>query len=210
MKEEVILDQMEETRTSLSEKLERLEEQVAGSMHSATSAVAEQVGAVKDAVEGTVSDVKSAVQGAYASVADCVHSSVGAVKAFLDVPGHVDRHPWPALGAAVMAGYVAGALLKKDGHASGQPGHKSASLFAGLFSHLVPEISKLKGVALGSLVSTVREKVMQAVPEEYAPKLNQFFDGISEKIGAEAKAPEKNEPKEERDDSEFPKSVFSH
>ena len=48
--EEVIKQQMLETRASLTDKLETLEQQVAGTVHSAKAAVTDTVDSVKEAV----------------------------------------------------------------------------------------------------------------------------------------------------------------
>ena len=48
---EVIRQQMEDTRASLSEKLESLEQQVVGTVHDARDAVADTVQSVKDAFD---------------------------------------------------------------------------------------------------------------------------------------------------------------
>jgi hypothetical protein len=47
---EVILQQMQDTRSSLADKLENLEQQVVDTVHTATNAVADTVSSVKDAV----------------------------------------------------------------------------------------------------------------------------------------------------------------
>jgi ElaB/YqjD/DUF883 family membrane-anchored ribosome-binding protein len=90
---EVIRQQMEETRTSLAEKLETLEQQVVGTVQGATTAVADTVESVKDAVQETVSTVQESVHDA------------------LDLSRHVERHPWAMVGGSVALGYLAGRLL---------------------------------------------------------------------------------------------------
>src|SRR5262249_39060989 len=59
---EVIRHQMTETRTSLSEKLDKLEDTVLGTVQDTTSSVVETVQSVKEAVEDTVSSVTEGVQ----------------------------------------------------------------------------------------------------------------------------------------------------
>src|SRR5713226_6434711 len=86
--EEVIKQQMLETRASLAEKLETLEQQVVGTVHSATSAVTDTVESVKDAVQHTVE----------------------AVKDTFDLSHHVREHPWLMVGGSVTVGFAAGCL----------------------------------------------------------------------------------------------------
>src|SRR5438552_13806212 len=89
--EEVIKHQMLETRASLAEKLETLEQQVVGTVHNATSAVTDTVASVKGAVQDTVE----------------------AVKDTFDLPRQVREHPWIMLGGSIALGYTGGCLLKQ-------------------------------------------------------------------------------------------------
>jgi len=134
--EDRIRDQMTETRTSLSEKLEKLEEQVAGTVTGATDtvkgtveavketvadakdavtgtvdAVKETVEAVKDSVQETIGAVKDTVQSTVQTVKDTVKGGVDYMKDLLDIPRQTRRHPWIALGAAVASGFCLGRLL---------------------------------------------------------------------------------------------------
>src|SRR5262245_52369843 len=58
---EVIRQQMEQTRSALTAKVELLEHQVVETVHGATAAVSETVGNVKDVVQETVQTVKDSV-----------------------------------------------------------------------------------------------------------------------------------------------------
>ena len=60
---EVIRQQMEETRSALTDKIERLEHQVVGTVQNTTRAVNDTVENVKEAVQETVSTVKDTVSG---------------------------------------------------------------------------------------------------------------------------------------------------
>lgn len=99
---EVIRQQMEETRTALTEKLETLEQQVVTTVHGATSAVADTVEAVKEAVHDSVAMVK-----------DSVEETVETVRETFDVSRQVERHPWTIMAGSVLLGYVAGSLLDR-------------------------------------------------------------------------------------------------
>src|SRR5712692_2803337 len=104
--EEVIKQQMLETRASLAEKLETLEQQVVGKVHCATSAVTDTVDSVKEAVQQTVELAKTSV-----------HDTVDAVKDTFDVARHVREHPWLMVGGSVSVGFAAGCLLDRAGAA---------------------------------------------------------------------------------------------
>lgn len=81
----VIRNQMDQTRADLNEKLESLEEQVSETMQS-----------TGDAFSDTMSSVRQMVQS---------------VSHTLDIPSHVQRHPWIAVGTSVAAGFMLSRLL---------------------------------------------------------------------------------------------------
>jgi ElaB/YqjD/DUF883 family membrane-anchored ribosome-binding protein len=199
--EDVIRNQMEDTRTSLTDKLETLEKQVVDTVQDATSNVAETVAAVKDSVQDTVTSVKDTVQETFSAVKESMRQSVNAVKGVFDIPEHVDRHPWAMMGGSVVLGYVLGAVLRGSGatrHSfsslrSPQPASSRSSSNGrhedtgpqsseGLLTKLAPEISKLKGLALGAVVGAVREMIQNAVPPDLASSLNEIFTSITEKV----------------------------
>lgn len=202
---EVIRHQMEETRASLSEKIETLENQVVGTVQGATAAVSETVESVKEAVQETVSTVQESVQNT------------------LDIGHHVDRHPWAMMGGSVALGYLAGCLLGRAtsdqargtqlvsrgdfsnvdwpaaDEANGRPSHRSSNGANGktvapevkapeknvLLETFGPEIQKLKGLALGTLLGVVRDLVSEAAPEQLRPQLADVVDSITVKLGGD-------------------------
>jgi len=97
---EVIRQQMEETRSALTDKLEKLENQVIGTVQEATSAVADSVGTVKEAVQDTVASVKESVQ-----------ATVETVKETFDLPRQVEKRPWTMLVGSAALGFLGGYLL---------------------------------------------------------------------------------------------------
>jgi len=94
---------MEARRSSLADKLEALESQVAEGVQEVTSVVSN----VKEVVHDTVETVRDSVE----SVKDSVQDTVGAVKETFDVNRQMDHHPWIMLGGAFTLGYVAGRML---------------------------------------------------------------------------------------------------
>jgi len=77
---------MTQARSRLTNKLETLENQVAGTVHSTKDAMGETVDAVKE--------------------------SVRAVSEALDLPAQVQRHPWLVLGGSVALGVLAAQVFK--------------------------------------------------------------------------------------------------
>jgi len=97
---EVIRQQMDETRTALTEKIEKLEQQVIGTVQEATTAVAETVGTVKEAVQDTVASVK-----------ETVSETVETVKETFDLPRQVEKRPWTMMLGSAALGFLGGYLL---------------------------------------------------------------------------------------------------
>jgi len=116
---EVIRQQMEDTRSDLTRKIEALEHQVVSTVQSTTSAVTNTVESVKDAVQETVSAVKGTVSDTVCSVKETVSDTVEGVKETLDIRHQVEEHPWLMFGASVAAGYVGGLVLGGGGRAQG-------------------------------------------------------------------------------------------
>ncbi|HKA52470.1 MAG TPA: hypothetical protein VKJ47_02300 [Candidatus Binatia bacterium] len=134
---------IEETRASMTEKLEQLEERVRETVESAKSTVEdimenvkgtvdETVGAVKETVEtvkgtvdetvgavkGTVVDARSTVEGLVENVKDTMDDTVTMVKNSFDLQHQVDQHPWLMLSGSVLAGYLLGCLGTGGGPSS--------------------------------------------------------------------------------------------
>jgi hypothetical protein len=197
--EEVIKHQMQETRASLTEKLETLEQQVVGTVHNATSAVTDTVACVKEAVQDTVE----------------------AVKDTFDLPRQVRQHPWIMLGGSIALGYTGGCLLKRlesngrreetgaplngpafsvhsargrDGGVSARMEEASrtattASATPGLLDELgqkfQSELHQLKGLALGTMLGVVRDMVARAAPPQVSSQLADIIDSATVKLGGQ-------------------------
>jgi len=101
---DVIRDQMLETRTSLTEKLEALEEKVVSTVQGTTESVQEAVQAVTESVQDTVTNVSESVQ-----------DTVESVKSTFDIRQHVEAHPWAMFGGAVAIGFLGGRLMPSLG-----------------------------------------------------------------------------------------------
>jgi len=189
--EEMIQRQMQETRASLTEKLETLEQKVVGTVENATTAVNNTVDAIKETVHDTVTSVQEGVKG-----------SVESVKDLFDVPAQVQRRPWLMMGGSVAVGYCLGTLLSqrsssRDEHAvASQPAWLSETSnrvqrAAALPPPAAPaepsiwsaEIDKLKGLALGALFGTARELLISSLPEQMGTQLREVVDSVTKKVG---------------------------
>jgi ElaB/YqjD/DUF883 family membrane-anchored ribosome-binding protein len=193
---EVIKQQMEQTRTSLAEKLEALEEQVASTVHKTTDAVANTVENVKEAVEETV---------------ETVSDSVEQVKETFDVSRQVQEHPWLMLGGAVVAGYIGSSLLQRGwselskeastltsspspptpqrtestGNGRNQPaeGASQPNLFGNLTEGLSKALGKVEELALGVTSGLVGRMILESVPEAVRGELEQAITEFTRTMG---------------------------
>jgi ElaB/YqjD/DUF883 family membrane-anchored ribosome-binding protein len=116
---EVIRQQMEGTRSSLTDKIERLEHTVTDKVQSTTAAVTGTVESVKEAVQDTVQTVRGTVQDTVDTVKCTVNSTVETVKETFDVRQYFHQYPWAAFGAAVGVGFAGGVLLTSGGRGQG-------------------------------------------------------------------------------------------
>jgi ElaB/YqjD/DUF883 family membrane-anchored ribosome-binding protein len=92
---------VEETHSSLTDKLETIEHDVRAMVHSANQAMSDTVTSVTEAVVSTAQAAQ-----------ETVHDTVESVQHALDLTRQVKRHPWAMVVAAVVAGYVLGGLMR--------------------------------------------------------------------------------------------------
>lgn len=205
---DVIRNQMEQTRSSLADKIEALENQVRGTVEGATSAVTNTV----ETVQETVENVKEGVQEAVGTV-------VGSVKETFNVRGHVERHPWAMFGGAVMLGAFAGMMVNnrsrrrravapaavetvgdaparpasghRNGHGHGNSHGSSRKAARAASTPTQPEepgpfqssLQSIKGLAIGTLMGVLRDVLVDAVPSNLAPDLAGVVDDMTTKLG---------------------------
>lgn len=202
---EVTREQMDETRTALSEKMETLEQKVVDTMQGATDAVAETVENVKDAVHDTVENVKDT----------------------FNLQLQVKRHPWGMVAGSIAVGYLGGYVLSRSRSerprangwsppaSPGSPritkqqngavkGHRSVEeasrkkpvqevsqspsepgWLSGVNKLFGTEITKLKGLVIGTVLSVVRDLITQSVSEPLKPQVAEVMDNITVKLGGE-------------------------
>jgi ElaB/YqjD/DUF883 family membrane-anchored ribosome-binding protein len=175
---DLIRQQIDQTRSSLTDKLETLEAEVKGTVQSAR----ETVECAKETVQETISSVK-----------ESVNSAKETVKHTFDIPYQVDRHPWFMLGLSLASGAVAGALLasRMDGGrrvarplagSSAEPpvpvgisepdyrrgptanGAGGAGFMEKLTGRFGNEFEKVKDLAIETLVGVAGEAARKAIP----------------------------------------------
>jgi hypothetical protein len=198
---DVIQREIEDTRHSLTEKLETLENQVRGTVESA-----------KTTVEDTIANVRASV-----------HETVDTVKRTFDIKYQVCRHPFGCLAATLASGFVIGyfiggprrresagppiprsdspslpeplasrmgsmATLRPSGVApvlqsESSPAQESTgSHFLGKFDS---ELHKVKELAIGALMGLVRDMAKQSLPPAIAPHVEQIMDSATSKMGGQ-------------------------
>ena len=184
---EVIEQQMERTRASLTTKVSTLENQMVGTLQNATSAVSETVENVKEAVKETVETVKENV------------------REVLDISGHVRAHPWLMVGGAGLAGVLFGAayLSRQREEAPSTPRAarlpaaavtaraSEPSWFDNLLHQAAQELQKMGETVLHQATQTLREQVEGGLPELLA-SFHVMPSAEGTKKEGEAKGTERN------------------
>jgi len=190
----LIREQMLETRTALTEKLENLEEQVTSKVKDTKESVVETVETVKDAVESTVQNVS-----------DTVQSTVESVKDTFDLSHQMEQRPWMMFGGAVLLGFIGGKLLDRLGPppTTGNgfmpvpypparetaPAYQSSPTPAGpgvgskVLESLKPALSKLGGLAIGVTTGVIGEMIRDAAPQPLHQQLDEVVDDITLALG---------------------------
>lgn len=195
---EVIRQQMEETRASLSEKLETLEQEVVGRVQEARAAVTDTVETVKEAV----------------------HETVETVKDTFDINRHIQRHPWAVFGGSIALGFIGGRLLDRlewkgangstvpvydrppatngntfSGKPYGSTGTEAVPAVAAepmkddgvhsLLRRFEPEVDKLKGLAVGTVMGLVRDMLTGSIPDPLKPQVSEVMNSLTVKLGGQ-------------------------
>jgi len=205
---EVIRHQMEETRTSLQDKLETLEQQVMETVETAKEGVKETVSTVKEAVHETVDTVK-----------ETMHDTVSTVKETFDLRHQTARHPCAMFFGAMAAGFIGGHLLQRT---IGGPPHSRRAyplsrpayepppnvyrqpMFSGptgaqqeaartakrswwdtFTEQYQDELNKVKGLAVSTVGSLVGEILAEAAPPQLAERIREVVDGMTVKLGGQ-------------------------
>ena len=200
-KQESIMKDMEETRSSMTEKLEALETHVADKV----KPMADAVEHITSAAANMVEDVKETVH----EVTHKVEATASAVASAFDLRKQTDRHPWVMFGIAATAGCVLGSFLgsrsrrRSKGSSNESPKHaKESNGKSHLTRMAAPKrerasqetpkeswfgesLGHLKDLAVGSLMSAVRDLAIQAIPGAIGGKIAEEIESMTKKMGAE-------------------------
>jgi DNA-binding protein YbaB len=190
---EVIRQDIEQTRSALTEKLETLEDEVMGTVRSA-----------KESVEETIENVTETVQ-----------ETVETVQRTFDLNYQMQERPWVLIGGSVAAGVAAGYVLEglrpratawddstryvptesrpadKGGGAFGYqqarytpPRTEGPSFFQSLLGRFDKEIGMVKELAIGFAGSVLRDMLKEALPA-VKDKVQQVVDSATTKMGGQ-------------------------
>lgn len=95
--------------------------QARGAIGARRAALAQKLGALEHKLENTVLGTTEAVTGAMATVKETVATTLrdvrettAVVASTFDVPAHVRRNPWLAVGGAALLGFVVGSLFARS------------------------------------------------------------------------------------------------
>jgi ElaB/YqjD/DUF883 family membrane-anchored ribosome-binding protein len=202
--EEVVIRQkMEAAKNSLTDKLEALEETVVDTVGKVTEPVAETAESVKETVE----TVKESVEEAAEMVKETVQEGMATVRHWMDFTDHVKRYPWLMMAGSAGVGMCLEMVLSGgNGRAAKATGSnpvqssyggshqyedntgEQRSSGAGILSwlgQLGPEISKLKGMAISTILCSVKNMILQSAPQQMQNGLRELIDNATRKLGAE-------------------------
>jgi ElaB/YqjD/DUF883 family membrane-anchored ribosome-binding protein len=206
---EAIREKMEDTKNSMANKLEILEQKVVGNVEEVSDAVSETVQAVKD----TVDSVKEQVEGTAEAVKDVVQEGVQSVRHWFDITQHVQSHPWVVMGASVGAGFLMQTLFFSgrssarpaaaetpspqpavtNGHSASHHGKRRKDHRKSWFDELTPAFSQIRGLAMGALFGSIRKLVTQSVSPQVGTVVGDIIDKVAAKLGGDADS-HKDEP----------------
>jgi len=196
-----LMNDMEETRSSLTQKLEALENQVSEKIQPVTNAVER----VTEATAGIVENVKETVH----EVSEQIEETTVAISSAFNLRRQAERHPWVVFSVATTAGCMLGSFLgrrsqrhtkssthfplSRSKHAKGSNGssHHGESKSANGGAQNEPkswfgeQLQHLKGVAVGTMMSFIRDLAKVAIPGALGSKIAEEVEGLTTRMGAE-------------------------
>jgi ElaB/YqjD/DUF883 family membrane-anchored ribosome-binding protein len=193
---------MDDTRAALSEKLGTLEQRMVDTMHDAADAVAQTVDNVKDAVHDTVESVKDTFdlrhqvdRHPWAMVGGSI--ALGFVGGYLLVRRGATQ---PTANGAIQHAAAATPPFAAPHNGTGarplddtaaKPNPEPVQVVAeracgnGANHPFGTEIAKLKKLAIGTLLSIVRDMITRPAPQTLQAGLTEVIDGITIQLGGE-------------------------
>jgi len=177
-----------DTVETVKETVEAVKESVAETVETVKETVGETVEAVKRTfdLKRQVNEHPWAMLGGSVAVGFLVgrllpsRSSTTAAASVPEVSSAATR--WPT--GTTNGGYRPAAEVQAPSAApAAQP--SEPGWFSGLMEKFGPEISKMKGLALGTALGIIRDMASRAVPEQLKPKVEEVINTITTKIGGE-------------------------
>jgi ElaB/YqjD/DUF883 family membrane-anchored ribosome-binding protein len=107
-------EEIDKTRSDLTEKLQTLEEQVRGTVLNATEKVEETIEQVTSTVQETVEQVKSTVGDTVETAKSAVNNTMENVRQTFDLEYQVRVRPWTMVCGSLCVGLLAGALVGRQ------------------------------------------------------------------------------------------------
>jgi len=213
--EEVIRQRMLEARNSLTEKLGVLEESVVGTVSETADVVKETVETVKDTVEETAETVKETVQEGVDTVRHWLDFSghtrkhpwmmiagaagLGFILETILV-GRRSTGVATAIGSTVAEAAVARPAASTSHHRTHHNGNGHSkrrgvtsavsSTLGSLFGEFAPQVQKLKGMAVNSLLNLVKQSILKSIPQQMHATVTQMIEKASQKLIGESASDE--------------------
>ena len=116
-REDRIRENIEDTRTAVTEKIDMIEGRVHETMEGTKSTIDNVMNGIQR-VQGTVEEAKSAVDNILETLKYTMEEAVDRVKSITELIEQVERNPWIMFGSAVMMGYVLGSVDYKGSFGS--------------------------------------------------------------------------------------------
>jgi ElaB/YqjD/DUF883 family membrane-anchored ribosome-binding protein len=139
-KPELILLDIERTRTALTEKIGLLEDQV------------------KDEVEHARTAVQNTVES--------IRSHIDTIKRSVDPRIQVQKHPWMMMGTSVASGFFIGSWLAKASSRPPSPRGERSGPLGALASLFGNELNSMKTIVISTLVSEVGKHIQSALTKD--------------------------------------------
>lgn len=155
-RQEIAERRVQAARAGLTCRVDALQDRVVGAVDSAKESVRHTAGSVRTAM----SDLKSGAQ-------DMMQQAADGVRQVLDVPQHIRSHPWPSVGFAAFAGFMAGSWRRDSGRpaaraVSQQTREPSSGLFGDLSSVLKRELLTIGESAIVAASHAVKDNIRAA------------------------------------------------
>jgi cell division septum initiation protein DivIVA len=186
---------------------EKTPEQIEREMLHTRESLTEKVEALEHEVAGTVEAVKSFVTNAPEAVSDTVKQAAAAVsesvKETFDITRHIQRHPLAAVGASALAGCIVSWLIFRDSASSNAahmtsrmaeaaPDHppvapaaptyaapREPGLFDELFGMFGDKAKELARTALETVAASLRESIQTQIPRVVNDATAKLADNVA-------------------------------